>query len=378
MNSFYKYGSIIIILLSINCRRQLSPENLVPMKAVSLFSIGDVTYGTETVTAGNVFESGKIFKTGSESIAEIQMIKLNPEAIIRLKPGSQFEFKKEIVDNKESAFFILKFGEGVFDIKKLKSEDSIIIAGPSFQAGVRGTKFITSVDRNSDSKTELLEGSLAITPSIPELENYPKKLLQTSKSLQKIDQYLKNSEIILEKNQSIKTNKSDIDKFSAAIDLPSVLNLPAIAALKGKTNPTESEIVSAASSIDSAFEDKARSEKLNSALSQKINYSKESLSEASINSKIKEFEDLLKIEQKKLEETENKAELVKTFNKSREQQLLKRMGEILNLEIKTVKFPDGKMVKGLILRNDKTDKGTLLTIEGRKEFDANESEILME
>ena len=168
------------------------------------------------------------------------------------------QFKKKSSTTKESAF-ILKFGEGVFDIKKLKSGTLSPIAGPSFQAGVRNK---IHYECQFDSKTELLEGSLAITPSARTGKIIRKNFYKLGKSLQKIDQYLK-LQIILE-NQSIKTNKSD-DNF---LQLSIFLRFKSFrdCSSKGKTNPRVRNRKSTTSSIDSAFEDKARSRKLNSTL----------------------------------------------------------------------------------------------------------------
>ncbi|HNF27236.1 MAG TPA: FecR family protein, partial [Leptospiraceae bacterium] len=337
-----------------------------------LFLIGDVKYGTEKIQNGSVLSPGKILSVGKRSYVDLQFIQLSPDAVVRINEQSEFQFDKKIVSGKEENTFLLSLGRGLFDLKKLKQEDNIKVRTPVINAGVRGTKFIMNISKEKVSSVELLEGSLSVQPSIPELELIPEEIQKSSKALISVQENLKNSETVLEPGKKIALGPKEISQYLSKSGLDKTLKLAEIISLKGKSSVSDEEKNKALALLDKTAAD----EKGKTAIETKIPLKAEEIQNKDLQAKMKEFEDLLKLEKKKLEDSTDKTSIVSDFNKQREKQLRKKIEQIFDLPTEVLILKNGTKVPGVII--EEGNKIIVLSPEGRKEFSRDDVDSRIE
>lgn len=296
----------------------------------------------------------------------------SPDAIIRVRAQSEFQFSKKNIRAKEETNFFVKLGSALFDLKKTKQEDSIIITTPTSHAGVRGTKFITNVAKDKSTTIELLEGSLVVRPSIPEVENLPDTLKEQSKVLQEVQKNLESSEVVLEPGKKVIVSEKDTSKFLKDSNLDDTIKLNEIVSLYGLEKPKEEDLKKAVELLDKRLEET----KTASVLQKKIPVKEEPVANKELEKKIKEFEDLLRIEKQKLESSADKTEVVKTFNKEREKVLRKKIEEIFDQSTEILVLKDGRRFTGVVY--EEGNKVIVLTTEGKYEFTREEVETTLQ
>lgn len=382
----FKNSSNLIFLLLVcfvltTCKKEQTPESTTPsqtqestppIQAVVVFALGDVKYGEEVVKTGMVLTEGKKLATGKKSYVDLQFIHIGPDAIIRVRAQSEFQFSKKNIRAKEETNFFVQLGSALFDLKKTKQEDNIIITTPTSHAGVRGTKFITSVAKDKSTTIELLEGSLAVRPFIPELENLPDTLKEQSKVLQEVQKNLESSEVVLEPGKKVIVSEKDTSKFLKDSNLDDTIKLNEIVSLYGQEKPKEEDLKKAVELLDKRLEET----KTVSVLQKKIPVKEESVGNKELQKKIKEFEDLLRIEKQKLESSTDKTEVVKTFNKEREKALRKKIEEIFDQSTEVLVLKDGRRYTGVVY--EEGNKVIVLTTEGKYEFGREEVETTLQ
>lgn len=116
-------------------------------EVVVIFTVGDVKIGQELAKQGIRIPEGSEITVGNKSLIEIQFVNKGTEAVIRINQNSIFILNKKNIDNPKQDLVSVNQGEVMFDVKKAKSDEELMILTPSSAAGVRGTKFIVSVTK---------------------------------------------------------------------------------------------------------------------------------------------------------------------------------------------------------------------------------------
>ncbi|MBE7410676.1 MAG: FecR domain-containing protein [Leptospiraceae bacterium] len=133
-----------------------SQENTPVAKIDKLKGEVSLKTGNENVQAkiGALLHQGEIITTSENSAVEINYFD-DPEVIISLKQNSTLTIKKDKVKTSE-----LNFGEAVFFVfRKIPGEDTVFkLVTPSAHAGVRGTVFGVSTDKEETSKYSCFTG----------------------------------------------------------------------------------------------------------------------------------------------------------------------------------------------------------------------------
>ncbi len=125
-------------LMNKNCAK---PKN--PTEGILTFTLGNITIDRsgEIISAktGDSIQKGDALRSGDKSAAIVEFGE--EEAIIEIQSNSEFVFS-DIGKNKE---FVLNNGRSWLKSAKLQKDGSLNLKTPTTVAGVRGTKFLTSV-----------------------------------------------------------------------------------------------------------------------------------------------------------------------------------------------------------------------------------------
>ena len=339
-----------------------------PLEAVVILTVGDVTYGGEKLKPGKRIGPGQILRTGKKSYADLQILPDGPDASIRVDENSEFSFEASPATSHPETRLHLPSGKAMFDVKKIKQTEEVKIYTPTTVVGVRGTKFTAVSEPSKSSRIELLEGSVAVKPRIREMETMPEELLETSKSLSSLQKELDSSEIILEKGQTVTLGSGEIDSFKKSSGLDEVLQSEEIHTLLSGGEVKKEDLEKLNSLLDEKLHTTPAEDK--SAPPSAITLKKNDLPEKDLSTKLNQFNDLVRIDRKELEKSENTESLVKEFNQKRKKEIQKKIESIFDSETELLILKDGRKFEGVLI--EEGNKILLLSPEGKMEFERNE------
>lgn len=152
-------------------KQEVQVSNLNELKAKVVFVIGDVKVKNNLNEAGTKPETGslltknQILITGDKGTADLQF---SNNSTLRIRPNSEISIKRLLEqDGKLTEEVNLKKGSLVANINKQKQTDNFNVVTPTVIAGVRGTRFLITVDPNKNkdevTKVSVLDGSVGIT-----------------------------------------------------------------------------------------------------------------------------------------------------------------------------------------------------------------------
>ncbi len=115
--------------------------------------------GVLNAKIGALLHFGEIVTTEAQSAVEINYFG-DPEVIINLKQNSSLKIKQNKIKTSE-----LSFGEALFFVFRKKTGDDTVftVTTPSANAGVRGTVFGVSSDKEETSKYSCLSGTVDVS-----------------------------------------------------------------------------------------------------------------------------------------------------------------------------------------------------------------------
>ena len=119
---------------------------------------------TLSLNSGDKITGGMTVKTGSKSIVEIQfngsIIRINERSSLLMR-----ELIKNVKDNSEHTDIYVENGQAIFKVtRKLTSTEKFNVNTPTSVAGVRGTEFIVTSEKEK-SIIACMEGKVAVKKS---------------------------------------------------------------------------------------------------------------------------------------------------------------------------------------------------------------------
>ncbi|WP_411822120.1 FecR domain-containing protein [Leptospira sp. 'Mane'] len=134
----YTLTSVISIMFATNCTK---PKNVT--EGILSFTLGNITIerSGEKISAktGDSIQKGDTLRSGEKSAAIVEFGE--EEAIIEIQSNSEFRF----LDTGKNKEFILNSGRSWLKSSKLQKDGTLSLKTPTTVAGVRGTKFFTSI-----------------------------------------------------------------------------------------------------------------------------------------------------------------------------------------------------------------------------------------
>jgi hypothetical protein len=368
----HKYTIYLIILVLISssfCKEKSDKEpiqNTAPaedinkIKAIALFSLGDVQYGDSKLKTGETIEQGKLLKVGKKSHVDLQVIGSSADVSIRIHENSEFTFIAKANDGGVDHQFSLKVGSVMFQMKKVRPTDTLKVVTPTTVAAVRGTKFVTVVKPDRTSSVELLEGSLGVRPRIETLDKIPSSIVDSNESLKQTRSNLEQSEIILEKSQKFTVTPKEVEAYVKESGLGSVLSDPELVSLDFGKEASPDLVTKVQSKIQNLGEPKTALSTL------KVKSEVETIPTKDYDQKLKAFEELVKIEREKIETSTDLEQTIKAFNKDRAKILQKKIEVIFDQPTEVLVLKDGTRHIGVLVE----EGGVIIVLspEGRKEF----------
>ena len=152
-------------------KQEVQVSNQNELKAKVIFVIGDVKVKNNLNEQGTKPETGvlltksQILITGEKGTADLQF---SNNSTLRIRPNSEISIKRLLEqDGKLTEEVNLKKGSLIANINKQKQTDNFNVVTPTVIAGVRGTRFLITVDPNKNkeevTKVSVLDGSVGIT-----------------------------------------------------------------------------------------------------------------------------------------------------------------------------------------------------------------------
>jgi len=353
------YSLYLFLALIISCKDKNEPKPTeASAKADSfglvLFVIGDVTNAGAKVKLGDTIKQKDLLKVGKKSVCDLQI--KGTEITMRIKEQSEFSFDSKTAGNKEDISAELQSGSAIFNVQKMKAENGFTVKTPAHVVGVRGTKFEMTVTSDGKSKTNVYEGKVAAKIRIKELENISEEDLKKSKNMTALLESVSNTEVVLEKGQSIVGDVKQAEKILKDTGLSeAVKNLDAakIAEIDTKIDPAKT------------LEKTAKIAKESKPVVA-------SIPPADFEKKLKEYEEIIAVETAKLNDSNLTKTALADRAKQNEEKILKRIEEITGKSLEILVLKNGTKIKGVIYQEG--DKYIILTSSGKEEYEAKDVE----
>jgi hypothetical protein len=228
-------ASLVIALTLVVCKKPDSGlgdsgSKDTSLSAVVVFSVGDSRIshsdGTEErAQLGASVKTGDTIVTGDKGKVDLQF---NNGSSIRISPATTLDFAKIAYNSNGSTDTQISLASGkVFaNVNKAKKDDSFSVVTPTAIAGVRGTSFIVENDAKlNKAKVKVVDGSVAMAPRIPALENATQEQIEASEGLKSLQASIQKVEVILEKGQETTLVSNSQKLADAEIDTLDVAKL---------------------------------------------------------------------------------------------------------------------------------------------------------
>lgn len=347
---------IIIIAISlVGCKKEepkpveanteFKPQGLV------LFVLGEVKIGDKLLKVGDVVNEKESIQTGKKAACDIQITGLDSDVTIRLRENSDFALSGYLKKDVKNLKLKMLTGKILVNAQKLNSKEGVETITPTTVVGVRGTKFEIEIGKDSSSSISVYEGKVAAKVIIPEIETLPDDVKDKSATLQKLDAYLVEKEVVIESGYSSIVTKKYADKVLKDTGIGEVLKTA------DKTKLTEE--------LDKKIIPESFTEKTQKLKDQEVQAPLVKVSAKTFEEKLKEYDEIIAVERNKLKDQKLKEEEFKKRMKSPE--LMKRIEQIMDKSAETLLLKSGERIPGVIYLEG--NKFIVLTPEGKKEFD---------
>ncbi|MCB1170283.1 MAG: FecR domain-containing protein [Leptospiraceae bacterium] len=329
------------------------------LSGVFLFTVGQVTLDGNPAGTGTLLESGQTIATGPSSICDIQIRKTGSNAIIRLQANSELVFQIRDYSRQAELQARIRKGEALFDIEKIPPQESVKVYASTTVASVRGTRF--AVRSEGPAIVQLYQGSLEVRPRVAQLEDLPQDFLERSGSARTLLEEAKKQTVILEPGDAVQIN---------AIQ-PAEPLAREILEIQSRLEPDmrNDRMLTLIDQFDEATETIVNQE--DKGLKQSPPLRKEKMNKEEMEQKVKEYEDLIRLEKEKLDsETVGKA--AQERNQKHQVKLMQKIERIFNKPSETLVLVSGQRISGVVIQSG--DIYFVYTVNGQLSFPRNQVE----
>lgn len=351
---------LILSVILLSCKGKAekpTPEEFHP-EAIVLLSVGDVTNNGKPLKAADRIKNLDTIQTGIKSLCDLQIMGIESETIIRLRPESSLKLTGKVLNDSKEVNILTEVGGSLIHVKKLGQNEGFSSITPTVVIAVRGTKFEVDVKKNGTTKTTVLEGKVAVKLKLPQIENITDDLIQKSETLKNILGTLNAKEIVIETGSSSEVNSENIKSFlkeTGTVDL--IANL------------TPNNV----GDIDKKFDPNVVKEKLSKLDNKFIQAPSQKADSKMVEEKLRECEELLFAEREKLKDPNMIQDAIKQRTKLNEKLVMKRIEQIIGKESEIYIMKDGRRIIGVTASQD-AEKLKIQTSNGVIEILKNDVE----
>jgi|GEM_PF-998341 len=373
---------LILLFVAVSCSKK--EEGTAPTaepakpadepEAVVLFLIGDVQLEGKKVSLGDRISIGEVLITGVKATADIQIIG-ESQTVIRVKENTNFELKKFMEAGVMVHQASLNKGSALFTVNKQQKNEAFQVRTPTLVAGVRGTQFAIQSGDTGNSKIEVIDGSVAVKPRIEVAEALG------DEGLSQLGIQNPVSEVVIEKGKSSEVTPKDIEKIEKASGIAEIKKLPEIKAMteafQKSDNPEEKRAqakVDLVAIVKKPEIQEIVKEKEKAPPPKAFEITVKAVPQTEIQKQVQEFQELIAVEQKKIEKQTDSKALVQERNKAMEKVLMARIQKITKKSIEKLILKDGREVEGVIFQDD--DNYYVITPLGTETFPETQVEGL--
>lgn len=350
---------ILIILLFVQtCTKKKEIEEL---RGVILLAVGDIRVDDKKVGNGAIVKIKNTIKVGEFSICDLQILGLESEVRIRLKPNSNFTFNESIVNNTKKFHPILNFGNALVKVNKLKKDESIEVFSPVTVAAVRGTGFEMNQTKELIS-ISVFEGTISERKRMESFDLIPADILNKTSNLKLLKTFL-DKETILEKTKTISYKNSEVTNLIKDSGLDKVLD--SIVEELNSKKPVD-EIINSAKLADSKLDGK----RVENLISKIKTPNVEVIPETILIQSSKELDEIFFLDPTKLQDPSSIQSVIQKELAAKNESVLMIIERATGKRIETMKLKNGSSLKGIIFQGE--DSYKIYTMEGMKEIKNDE------
>lgn len=358
--------SIFILIVSFSCKEAPRVRKPAKVTALVLFKVGSVQAAGREITTGEIIQDHELIAVGAQSILDLQVRETEASITMRLRENTEVTLAGFVdPDGQLNVSPEQSKGTLLTQVQKLGAKERMLVRMPSALASVRGTKFETSIDPGNMARVTVLDGKVAARTRISELED--SSATSQIPELSQLVGALEKSETIIENGKSATLDPKAKDQWIEDSGLGPLLNSPEFKALAGKEAASPEQIESARAASAKHFQSPESQTKLKSSLGRPpAPPTVESLPKEEWDRKLKEYEELVSVEQAKAKDQAAAGPVVKARNDAIQAQLLSRIEQIMGKASETLLLKNGTRIRGVIYQNGADY--LVLTAEGSKTF----------
>ena len=217
MNLFTKHykvwlnsvATLAIIAFLVGCGS--SPVQKKTASLLVIFTSGDVkisrTAGEVPAKIGMLVKASDTIKTGKEGAVDLQT---RSGSAIRIKSNTTLTVDEISMGSKGANRMSLKTGDIMAKVKRQSAGEKFSISTPTAIAGVRGTSFTVSVNKDGRKpRVKVLNGRVAMAPRLPALEKISAEELAKNPELRKLSDFQKSEVVLDEKTEGSLSGKAE-------------------------------------------------------------------------------------------------------------------------------------------------------------------------
>lgn len=345
-------------------------------QAVVLFAIGDVKVNSRSISPGDIIHTGDLVQLKDRSTCDLQFQSPHSGLVVRLANKTEFLFSARAIQEVNRLNLELNSGNALIDVQKLEKNQEVQMVAPAAVAAVRGTRFEVDVNEEGSATTRVFEGKVAVRTRIPEAEDLPPEVIESSEVLTQTIQSLEKKEVVLEEGkQTTISAEQSRELLAGEPELKEVLASEEIASIRNVQVDREKG-KQAGHRIDELLENKNKSaqdiksnlEKSPLPAPEKV----EPISEPEMKKKLEQYEELISIDQNRLKNEKEIRKAVQERNQEQRANLQKRIEKIFDKKSETLILRGGRKIHGVIYQQG--SDYVVLTVEGKKHINGKDVE----
>lgn len=377
--AYWKFGLIIIAIIFavsfINCKKETEQNtvknNKPSLSGIVLFVVGDVHIGTKKLKTGDIISENELVQTGKKSVCDLQIKEMDAEIVMRMKADSEFQLKNITVKGKQVPSAIVSVGNSMVNVsKKMKNNENFNVVTPTMVAGVRGTKFEVSVSQDGVTGLVVSEGKVATRVRISEAEDLPEEIQEKSIMIRSVKESLESQEQIIEAGNKTVITKEQTNKILKETGIgESIKQIQ----FNSQERLSPEQIQTAANTVDKNLKPMEKeSHEVTKSVQDHSSFKVEQVKEVDLQTKLKEYSELIAVEKQKLETVESTNVVLKDRTEKNKELLVKRIEKITGKSFETLILKSGKKVKGIIFLEG--NQYFVITPEGQENYKEEEVE----
>lgn len=229
MKHYLTISTLLILAIFTFCNKKEQNQDI-QTKMVVLTSIGSVKAGDRELKSGDIVSEGDVISSGEQSLAVLQVIgDTSSTYTIRIQASTTFKLQSQKVN--ERVYHNANLDQGLMKIHadKGSQDENFSVQTPTTVAAVRGTDFSVSNDARGNSEIQVINGKVAVRPSLGKIEDFSSEIQNKDNGIQSLLISADENSMIIEEGQKTRITKKIQDTYIQDNGLEEVVNAQTLA-----------------------------------------------------------------------------------------------------------------------------------------------------